>query len=309
MTQRTRRITEGASTVLLIILLLVLSYIPLIGSFSFFFLPVPMAYFASRQGFKASLLVYLCSFIVGILVVQLVLACVAMGFLLAGIVMGVLLFKKASVWQLLVGASLSNIVVLLVGYGVATLLFHINPVSWMTNYMQRILDTSFSSLFVGHTQSMQNFKNAIKSIGSLAPAFLVTSAIFYAFIVQSIAGAVLRRLRTPFPKWPPFREWRFPRQLMWYFVIALILEMFTGGSQGKQGWSVIVFNVLYLMEWVTVIQGLSFVYFFFHQRGQRVIFPILITLFSLLVPVVLYIVRILGIIDLGFDFRSRIGKK
>lgn len=310
---RTRVITEGAaSTVLFIVLLLLTTYVPFIGIISVFILPIPIMYFSTKHGYKPGLIVLVCSFIIAVLVTQLLSACATSGFLLVGLVMGELLKRKGTAIHLLIGGTLSNVVVLLIAYGLCSVLFHLNPINWMSNTILNNIDLSvkMSPFVKGNPNAMNQvnlLRDAVKSMAQLAPALIVTISVFYAFIIELISGAVLRRLRVPFPKWLPFKQWQFSRQLVWYYLVDLILLFLVGNKWGEAG-SMVFINVFYILEWVFIIQGLAFIYFFFDQRTQRKLWPILITVFTFLLPPVLYIVRILGIIDLGFNFRARIGK-
>ncbi|WEG12805.1 YybS family protein [Pullulanibacillus sp. KACC 23026] len=311
MANRTRMITEGAaSTVLFVIILLLTSYVPIIGIISIFLLPIPIMYFTSKQGYKSGLIVFLSCFIITILVTDLLRACVAVFFLLIGLVMGELLKRKCSAIQLLIAGTCSNIVVLLIAYGICAFLFHINPINWITNQILKSIDLTLkmSPYLQGNKDAMKQFeamRAQAKNMSQLAPALLVAISAMYALIIEILSGAVLKRLRVPFPKWQPFREWRFQRQLVWYYLGDLILMYWVGDKWGSTG-SMVFYNIFYILEIIMVIQGLAFIYYFFYQRKQGLLFPNLITVFSILIPPVLYIVLILGIIDLGFDFRSRI---
>jgi len=55
--------------------------------------------------------------------------------------------------------------------------------------------------------------------------------------------------------------------------------------------------------------GLSFVFYISYVKGYPNDVPIVVIVLLFLLPFILYIVRILGIIDLGFDLRKRLGEK
>jgi uncharacterized protein YybS (DUF2232 family) len=78
--------------------------------------------------------------------------------------------------------------------------------------------------------------------------------------------------------------------------------------EGTYLYSVIV-NLTYILQMFMFFQGLTFIFYFFYQRGMPKSIPLIIFLFSLTSPNFLYIIGILGIIDLGFDLRRRSGKK
>jgi uncharacterized protein YybS (DUF2232 family) len=58
-----------------------------------------------------------------------------------------------------------------------------------------------------------------------------------------------------------------------------------------------------------LLQGLSFVAYFTHIKKFPKAFLIIAVILTFLLPFVLYIVRILGIIDLGFNLRKRLEEK
>jgi uncharacterized protein YybS (DUF2232 family) len=307
-----KKVRNGAGATVLFILLLVLTiYVPIIGWVSFFLLPIPLIYFTNRSGWKAGLGVCISSFVLATFVTPSFAYIINLGFLLIGLVMGELLRRKGTVFSILLGGVLSNVVILLIGYGVASKVYNNNIVSWLTSDLIKNyeLTVKMSPYLYGNTKDqLDMIHQTMTSLGQLIPAFLVIIAFFYAFLIELVSGFILKKLRVPFPKWPPIREWRFPRNVLWYYFLAVII-MLAGGSSLEDNVEMVSFNVVVLLEWVMAIQGFSFIFFYFHQKNKKGVIPILITIFSLLIPPVLYIVRLLGIIDLGFDLRSRITRK
>ena len=307
-----KKLRDGAGATILFILLLVLTiYVPIIGWVSVFLLPVPLTFFTNRAGWKTGLGVFICSFLLATFFIPSFAYIIIVGLLLAGLVMGELLRRKGTVFSLLLGGTLSNIVILLIAYGVASKIHSINIVSWLTSDLIKNYDLTvkMNPYFSGNTTEQLNMiRQAMVSLGQLIPAFLVIVAFTYAFLMEIIYGFILKWLRVPFPKWPPIREWRFPRNVMWYYFLAVII-MLAYGTVSESQLKMVAFNVMVILEWVMAIQGFACVFFYFHQKKKGRLIPILITIFSLLLPPVLYIVRLLGIIDLGFDLRSRITRK
>jgi uncharacterized protein YybS (DUF2232 family) len=74
-------------------------------------------------------------------------------------------------------------------------------------------------------------------------------------------------------------------------------------------WFWVIANLSFILQMLMVLQGLSFVFYITHVKGYPKAVPIVVIVLIFLLPFILYIVRILGIIDLGFDLRKRLGEK
>lgn len=65
-------------------------------------------------------------------------------------------------------------------------------------------------------------------------------------------------------------------------------------------------NVTPLLEIAMIVQGAAVMFYFAHVKKISKALPIIILFSALVIPIITFFVRILGIIDLGFDLRSRI---
>ena len=70
-----------------------------------------------------------------------------------------------------------------------------------------------------------------------------------------------------------------------------------------------IVNILFILQLFILLQGFSFIFYMSHLKGWVKAIPIILVVISLLNPIMLTIVRILGIIDLSFPFREAISKK
>ena len=74
-------------------------------------------------------------------------------------------------------------------------------------------------------------------------------------------------------------------------------------------WFWVISNLSFILQMLMVLQGVAFVFYLTHVKGYPKAVPIIVIVLMFLLPFILYIVRILGIIDLGFDLRKRLGEK
>src|SRR5699024_8845795 len=99
----------------------------------------------------------------------------------------------------------------------------------------------------------------------LAPSFLIISAFLFALITQLMTNFLLVRLRFTIKRWKPFHEWSLPRNLIWYYLIALFLTII--GLEEGTTLFVAVANLLLVLENAMVLQGFFVIFAFTKIKG------------------------------------------
>ncbi|GGE53721.1 hypothetical protein GCM10011391_35800 [Pullulanibacillus camelliae] len=312
--KQTRAIVEGALTAALFIVILLASiYIPVLIIIGFFIWPLPMMYFCSKYGLQKGVIPLLVSAFLAFLFTDIITATVAFYMLIMGVVMGSALFHRKSAFVTLAMGTLANLIILIGVYFVLKMAFDFSPLSYFVDQFNQALDTSMrvmpNSMITGEEKdSVALLKNNLQQMVSvLAPALLVSFSVTWAFIIELISTPFLKRLRAPYPKWLPLREWRFPRSIIWYYLLSIVMMMFMSHSQGSMLY-IMSDNVFYLLEIILAIQGVSFIFYFCYNKELNIAIPIIITIAGFIVPWLLYLIRLLGIIDLGFDLRKQMRK-
>ena len=64
----------------------------------------------------------------------------------------------------------------------------------------------------------------------------------------------------------PFRDMRLPRSVLWYYLIVLLISLFVKPTIGSTLY-VIVLNFSFVLWILFVMQGISFLFFFIHEKG------------------------------------------
>ncbi|TCP20030.1 uncharacterized protein YybS (DUF2232 family) [Scopulibacillus darangshiensis] len=310
--KQTKTLIEGALTVAIFAVILIMTmFIPVLSIVSMWFLPLPMIFFAAKNGLKPSFLVLVVAIVIALIISGPLAMAFAAYFLLPGLVMGFILHMKKSAFAILLGGSLTNMAMLLILYGVTVGFFHLDPINMVKETINQSMATAEKlSKVMGQEPKaeMAQIQAQLKMLPYFIPYLIVLTGVIQALVVELVSTPILRRLRVGFPTWPPFREWHFPRSLIWYYLAVLII-MLLGNIQPESWLFPVVINIYYLLETVMVVQGLSFIFFFAHAKKMSKAFPIIAVVLTVFVPYLMYIVRILGIIDLGFDMRERIKKK
>ncbi|OZU89449.1 hypothetical protein CIL03_06990 [Virgibacillus indicus] len=307
---QSRNLTDGALlTAIFMVLLFVSIYIPIL----IIVLPIPFIIFASRYGLKASLVmltivVLLTAIITGPLSIALP---VLMG--LGGLMIGSAMYQKSSAYETWARGTLGFVIGLLFVFVFSQLMFDIN---WVDEFEKAVTDSMEMSqrlledMGVGEqSEEVQEMIEAqISAFRDLFPAGLAIISLIMAFISQWFGYKMINRLEKKNYRFPPFRTLRFPTAIIWVYFLALVFSFFDLESSGilYSG----VNNLLVLTGFLMAIQGFSFIFFYAHHKNMSKVLPVISVILTLIFPaMLLYLIRILGIIDIGFGLRDRLAKK
>jgi uncharacterized protein YybS (DUF2232 family) len=312
--KNTRRLTEGAILLAIFaVLLLITLYVPLLGIISVWFLPLPFIYFSWKYDWKNMIVFLIAALMISLIVGSLFAIPLTLLHGTTGMTLGYLVQKNKSRMMMLVAATLVLLTNVLIQYGAAVVLFDFNFIKEATTLMKKSFDTSVQLLnSVGKENDAEKLKNQVGEMLSLIqillPSLLVVSTFIIAFFIQLINFSLLKRFGLKVTHWKPFRELSLPKSILWYYLFTVILSLILNPEEGSYLHTAL-WNLAYILQILLVVQGLSLVFFISHLKKLPKSFPIVATVLTLLLPLVLYIIRILGIIDLGFELRKRLVKK
>ncbi|MFD1734966.1 YybS family protein [Bacillus salitolerans] len=309
---KTKILTEGAVILALyIVLLLITMYVPLLGSITMFMLPIPFVVFAARRELKSSIFLLIAALILTILFGSVFTLPTTLLFGSTGVVIGFLYKLNKPRFEVLSFGSITVIVNLLILYAIMTTFMDISPIEEGKRAMQESMDMMESMMVgMGQTMTAEQWKQIshMMELGILLiPAVIIFVGIFFAFVTQLIAAPILKRLGLQIDKWPPFRDLQLPKSLLWYYLIAMVLMLVPLDQDSI--WFLAIFNLFNILQVFMVLQGFSFLYYFGYQKNISKGIVTVVVILSLLLPFLLYLVRIIGIIDLGFNLRKRVEKK
>ncbi len=304
------KLTEGAIFLAAFaVLLLMTIYIPLLGSVTNLFIPLPFIMFAAKNDRKSSLV-----FLVGALLISLIVGTVmaiplSLLYGLTGLVIGDFIREKKKRLAGYIAGTIVFLITLVAQYAVSVAFFEIDVIKESIQLFEKSVDQTFQMMEkLGQPLDaavVEQFNTGIQMLVTLVPSVFVMASCLMVFVIELISFPILRRFGFDVPRWKPFRELSLPKSFLWYYLIVLIAFLLFNPEQGTYWYSALL-NLSFILQFFLIIQGLSFVYFFSYEKGIPKFVPILITVF---LPILLYIVRILGIIDLGFNLRKWVIEK
>ncbi|WP_409252412.1 YybS family protein [Bacillus sp. SCS-153A] len=306
-----RILTEGALLLAIYtVLLLLTAYVPVISIVTTFFLVLPFILYSEKYGLKPALTMLAAASFISLLAgAFLVTLPLTLSFGTVGVIMGWMLRNQKSKMSIFLVSSLVLLISTVVQYVVSILLLNMNIIKdTIEQFKNAINETLKLAETMGQPvppDKIEDITSAMELFEVLIPSVFLISSLFVMFIIISVNFPLLRKVGIQSAKFPPFRSWKLPQSIVWYYLITLILLIFVNPEMGTYlHWA--LYNLYYVLQLLLVVQGFSFIYFFAHLKKWPKGILILITVLSF--PLINF-VRILGIIDLGFDLRQRLQRK
>lgn len=309
-----RKLTEGAILLAAFAVLLLLTiYVPFLGMIVNLFLAVPFMLFAAKNDGKSIVVFIVASLLLSFIVGTIMSLPLTLAYGTTGVVIGYLIQKQKNMGVLFITGSLVFLINLILIYVVSIVLFKVDMITEMIEMMRESLDVSADLLKnFGNTQEsekvLEQFNNGLNLIKTLIPTLFVLSSFFIVFIMQLISFPIIKRFGVKVEKWKSFKEISLPKSLLYYFLLTLLVNMLMNPEEGSF-WYMAIINMTYILQFLMILQGYTFIFYYFDKKGFSKAISITIAIVSFLIPIFLYIVGILGIIDLGFDLRKGFNKK
>ncbi|PFP14774.1 hypothetical protein COJ96_28130 [Bacillus sp. AFS073361] len=309
-----RKLTEGAILLAAFAALLLISiYVPVVGAIVNLVLPLPFIIFAFKNNLKL-----IAAFVAAAIFISFIAgSLMGLGFMLiyglAGVLIGYLLQKGKSRTFILIASSLTILVGLISMYAVVVSFMKIDIIHELTVVINESVKNSEEMLkAMGRESEIAQLKekNALmlKQISLLLPSALIFSSIMFTFIIQWVCFPIAKRFGVNVQPWGHFRNLALPKSLLWYYLIALGAMLLFHPEEGTYIYSVLI-NARSVLETFILLQGVALLFFLFHQRSIAKGLGVFVVILTFMIPLVRYIIMLLGITDLGFNFRKQFEKK
>lgn len=309
----TYRLTEGAILLAIFtVLLLVTLYIPGLGLIVNFFLAMPFIMYAAKHGWKSASVFTIAAILLSLIVGTFLAIPIALTYGVTGSVMGWLIGRGKSRLAVFVAGSLVFLVNTILQYAATVVLFNMNIIEEFITTFQESINTSIKMLeSMGQTVDeavLEQFQNSVDLMETLMPSLFVMASFMIVFLIQLVCLPLLKRFGVKAHPWMPLRNMSLPKSLLWYYLLSMMASLFIQPEVGSY-WHWALTNLVFILQFLMLVQGYTFIAYYSHAKGYPKAVLVVTIILSMILPIILYIVRILGIIDLGFDLRKRIEAK
>lgn len=306
-----RKITEGALLVALYIIILLMSiFVPFVFIFGLILLPIPFVFYTYRHGLQASLGMLAVSLLISLIIVPPLTVPITILVSAGGIMIGLAIHREVSAYETWARGTVGFIVGFLFIFLFTHFLLNINWAQEIDLIVEESLQISqqfTEQIGLGEQteEQMQFLQEQLRMVKNLIPVTISIAAIIIAFMTQWLSYQVINRMDQQTLKFPPFRQLNLPTPLIWIYFFAIIVMLFEANIDSTLYIS--SYNVFLIAGFFMALQGFSFIFFYAHHKWKSNVLPITSVVLSLLFPFfILYFIRIIGIIDIGFSLKERV---
>ncbi|WP_019639422.1 DUF2232 domain-containing protein [Paenibacillus fonticola] len=227
-------------------------------------------------------------------------------FVVPVLVMGHLYKLKASALKVVAAGTGTLLGEGLLGLLVITAFFDFHLATSIENFLnimaaplQNMANSPFAANVLWSPEMSQQISSLVVRV---TPVSLVLSSLMLAAITHTIARPTLSSMGHPVQGFPPLREWRLPRALIWYYLISSLITMFSGPEAMQGSIGTMLLNLLLVLNFLFMIQAASFIFFLAYEKKWNPAIPVLFIIAMLLFSPL----KIVGILDIAAPLREMI---
>ncbi|MFD1928358.1 YybS family protein [Sporosarcina siberiensis] len=304
-----KKITYGAMMIAFFAILLAISfYIPVLGTITMFYIPLPLILYRIRNDRASSILIMFTGIVLSLLIGGIYLVPFAVVFGILGIVIGDTIKLRKTKLYTFMASGLTILIISVIMYVGAVLFLKFNFIEEIMRIMQvaRQDVLAFFETYGGELPA--NFKEqldaSIAFYQAAIPSVFIIGVFSFAFIFVSLNMHAVQRLGNNVVKFPPFREMKLPMITVWYYLLVLLAGFLFEMEQGSNA-NLIYVNASIVLRFLFFLQGISFIHYFMNEKKLPRWLAFIATIFALILhPITI----IIGILDSGIGIRTWIKK-
>jgi uncharacterized protein YybS (DUF2232 family) len=285
----------------------------------YLFIPVPTIILCQRQGFVTALLASVAATLIMFLFMDLANALFSgIYLLLVGCGLGYVYYRKESGPVRLgvgTGAAFASFILMILLLQVITGQNFIDQiVSEFNTVSSQVMSTYqgmglLSSDQLGQMQSLVD--EMMKTFKMTIPLVVITMPFFIAWANIVITDAVLKRIKAPVAPLAPLSHWHLPSSFKNFLLLVILFLVIVQVSGTQAIPEIYTYTLMQLVFQVYVLMGLSFLFWLISRKKQQesMGLKVLIVLISLAIPLMSYVLSILGVTDIYMNIRLLITMK
>jgi len=276
--KRTNVLTEGAIFVAIYtVFLLITLYVPILSVISIFFLSTPFIIFGIRHGIKQSFVLLLASIVMTFLVGSIVSLPIGLMFSVTGIIMAYFYRQKRQLFAL-IGGTISLLINFVLDYALSIVFLGVDLFSDVIQQAKSSVKetlAAFPSMDEEMKKTMMEQMNEqFDLLMNLLPSMFVIVSFMLAVIIHILNIGIIKRLKLNVGTITPFRDWKFPKSIIWYYLIATLLMLINLPKESFL--NIALYNIVFVLQTVLLIQGFSFIFYFCHVKKLSKAVPVLL---------------------------------
>lgn len=312
---QSKKITDAALlTAVYLVILLIAFFIPIIGLVALLFLAIPFIMYTEKYGAKSGLLMLLVASLLSMIFATIISLPITLLFGIGGITIGAALHQEVRPYEVWARGTIGFIAGILVVLLIGQFVLNVNVYEQFdaaTEDSMKMVERTIQQLGLSGKETdalleqtelqMQNFRD-------LLPSSIAILGIVFAFFSQWLSYKVINRLEQKSYQFPPFIHFNLPISIIWFYLITLLVSLFSNAEDNSL--YIMAINVITLLSVLLIIQGFSFLFFYAKVKKWPKAVPYIFLGLSVIFPFLLmFIMRFIGILDIGLGMKKKIGSQ
>lgn len=303
-------VEAGLMSIIIFLLMMMTSFIPVLGMVGIFLLPLPITLLCLRYNKAVAFLATIVSAIL-IAIFNNPITAIGLAALygFSGMAMGYCISRKMKSLKILAIVFASNLIGILIDYG---LYVYVTLGISLTSLMQQIVDSFKQSMNLYKSIGLDTSNNpAYKALEQLdvhtilvmLPGAIIVSVLMLSLINYVITKSILSRFKYQMDSIPSFTRWYLDNRIGAMLIILICIGIILNSKHILIG-EYIFYSSLSLFQFVIMFIGLAVLVYFLKYRfnlSKGIIIIISIFLFFSQLSVILFY---LGLFDMLFDIRG-----
>ncbi|SDS82346.1 Uncharacterized conserved protein YybS, DUF2232 family [Paenibacillaceae bacterium GAS479] len=228
---------------------------------------------------------------------------VGLFFLVPAIVMGHYYRTDKPVRSRMTAVLVSIVAIVLLELLVFDAVLDLSVIGALQDQIRSVANTVASEPAVSSLWTPEMIDQLVESTVQVIPQALLLSAFMLTAVAQYISRRALSSYGINVKGLPPAHEWRVPRLLVTYYLIALLLQLIVPAGDDSFMTTALV-NLVPLLRFVFTVQAIGFFFFLAHEKRWPKGVPIFIGFLLLLFPPL----SLIGVLDAAFPIRKSFQK-
>ncbi|MDF2835914.1 MAG: hypothetical protein K0Q63_1554 [Paenibacillus sp.] len=220
-------------------------------------------------------------------------------FLVPAIVMGHLYRKETPAAKVIRVVGVVILAQLMLELLVFELVLDLSLLDAMSTTIRETFDSVMAQNTLATEWTSEHTENFISIIINMIPLTFIVLAYVYTVVSHYISRRLVIRSGLNVPAFAKARDWKLPRVLVIYYLIAYVLDLFML-STSEAFLAVALMNLVPLLSYVFAIQAIGFFFYIAHHRDWNRAVPVLIAIPVLLIPPL----SLIGVLDTAFPIRK-----
>ena len=275
-----------------------------LGIFVVYLMPIPFVMYGYNRGLKKGLWVTIVTSFFTIFLQDPTYYFLAILGGTLGSVMGHLYHRK-SIIPPIVGGFLTGLIHFISLLAFIRYVLQVDIVDYLQNTMLSEVDLLMQQIGMNQLQGNNAFDELVELAGLTLPIMIIFSSLFLVVIVHFLSRFLFKRNQVEIPNFPPLQTWMLPKSIFYYYVVVLILMVIPDVSN-EYVMKLVLLNLYPILQFLLMLQGLSFVLFYSSGKGWNKIKKSLAVMGLVLFHSFFPILDFIGFMDLGFNLRKKL---